>query len=147
MRRNWVALVLILVVLSVGFSSASATPPASEYGKLALFLFFLNFLYIVLEMPCFKSLCHLLHFCLFIIYVSAEIISGVVSNVVSGLVKWLWSLKTTTKTGIDFSLTFRLLSRCWSCLSGNGMLSDILMLKKFMGSIFSSSFWPFNDEI
>lgn len=122
-------------------------PHLLQVSMASLLFFFLNFLYIVLEMPCFKSLCHLFHFCLFIIYVSAEIISGVLSNVVSGLVKWLWSLKTTTKTGIDFSLTFPLLSRFWGCLSGNGMLSDILMLKKFMGSIFSSSFWPFNDEI
>ncbi|XP_062106814.1 uncharacterized protein LOC133818121 isoform X1 [Humulus lupulus] len=31
----------------------------------------------------------------------AKIVSGVVSNVVSALVKWLWSLKSTTKTAIS----------------------------------------------
>ncbi|KAH0984805.1 hypothetical protein GBA52_011982 [Prunus armeniaca] len=60
MARNWVALVLICVVLSGDFSSASASSPA-------------------------------------------KIVTGVVSNVVSALVKWLWSLKSTTKTGTAVS--------------------------------------------
>ncbi|PQM32914.1 uncharacterized protein Pyn_00805 [Prunus yedoensis var. nudiflora] len=60
MARNWVALVLICVVLSGDFSSASASPPA-------------------------------------------KILTGVVSNVFSALVKWLWSLKSTTKTGTAVS--------------------------------------------
>ncbi|BBH00387.1 NHL domain-containing protein [Prunus dulcis] len=60
MARNWVALVLICVVLSGDFLSASASPPA-------------------------------------------KIVTGVVSNVVSALVKWLWSLKSTTKTGTAVS--------------------------------------------
>ncbi|GMY13400.1 NHL repeat [Fagus crenata] len=55
MKRNWVLLALICVLLFGGFSSVSATPPA-------------------------------------------KIVTGVVSNVVSALVKWLWSLKSTTKT-------------------------------------------------
>lgn len=38
----------------------------------------------------------------------AEIVGGVVSNVVTALIKWLWSLKSTPKTGTDLSpdLTF-----------------------------------------
>lgn len=31
-------------------------------------------------------------------YVYAEIVTGIVTNVISALVKWLWSLKSTTKT-------------------------------------------------
>jgi hypothetical protein len=49
--RNWLLLALILVVLFGGFSSASATHPASEYGILFSFsasnsIKVSNFLYI-----------------------------------------------------------------------------------------------------
>lgn len=50
--RNWLLLALILVVLFGGFSSASATHPASEYGILFSFsasnsIKVSNFLYIL----------------------------------------------------------------------------------------------------
>ncbi|XP_068303284.1 uncharacterized protein [Pyrus communis] len=56
MVRNWVALLLIFLLLSGDFSSGvAASPPA-------------------------------------------KIVTGIVTNVISALVKWLWSLKSTTKT-------------------------------------------------
>ncbi|KAL5582523.1 hypothetical protein UlMin_014965 [Ulmus minor] len=58
MARFWLALLLIFLVFSTGYASASATPPA-------------------------------------------KIVSSLVSNVVSSLVKWLWSLKSPTKTAIS----------------------------------------------
>lgn len=109
MMRNCTVLLLILAVLSGGFSSASAIPPpASEYDKLILFSHFL-----LCSWHALLQICHLLSTQFFYFFfhphIFAEIISGVVSNVVSALVKWLWSLKSTTKNGIDLSLAFPVL--------------------------------------
>lgn len=143
MMRNRIVLLLILVVLSGGFSSASATPPpASEYGKLIHFSHFLfHFSFVLLT--CSASNPYLLSTLLLFFFFTnfAEIISGVVSNVVSALVKWLWSLKPTTKTGIDLSVPFPVLSPIFEVVYVEiRLLSEMLKLMYFMGSIFSSIF-------
>lgn len=71
---------------------------------------------------------------------NAEIVSGVVSNVVSALVKWLWSLKSTTKTGTDLSiLVYPFLfsfiifgsSSCFGCLFCGNEVFFLSWLKNF----------------
>jgi hypothetical protein len=110
MKRNWVLLALICVLLFGGFSSVSATPPASEY-IIYSFSGFLNFVFahfLVQILSKFQTFNY-------IVTTFAEIVTGVVSNVVSVLVKWLWSLKSTTKTGTDLllSLHFVFLALFW----------------------------------
>lgn len=93
MRKIWVILFLVLVFLISGCSSASATPAASECMHIHVTLFLRPFSVLV---ELFISLKIESLFC-----VCAEIVGGVVTNVVSALFKWLWSLKSTPKTGQD----------------------------------------------
>lgn len=98
MGKNLLVLLLMFLLLFGGVSSApSTTSPASECFYLSLeaacffclicFLFFLSLWLAWLQQISFFSL--------------AEIVSGLFSNVASAFMKWLWSLKATTKTGLD----------------------------------------------
>lgn len=95
-----------LLFCLVGFPQLR--PHLLQVSITSLFIFY-NFFFLFLKCP--ASNLSFASFLLVHLHVSAEIISGVVSNVVSALVKWLWSLKSTTKTGIDLSLIFPVLPR------------------------------------
>lgn len=90
-------LLLILAILFSGSSSASVAPPASElYNRFSTIIIIFKYQFLFIGYSPY-------HFTTF-----AEIVSGVVSNVVTALIKWVWSLKSTPKTGTDLSpdLTF-----------------------------------------
>lgn len=92
MGKNVLVLGLTLLVLFGGVASASTSSSASEWA-----IFYLRSSLYVSSSAC---LLFDLSF-LFNFFLEAEIISGFFSNAVSVFMKWLWSLKATTKTGID----------------------------------------------